>query len=96
LRHFCNSVKSKWTLWELGFKDGSTGRAAVLPVVANETSVDAYDGVEYLALYPYLSEYPNDQGEKCLWINWTHTNYIDLDAWLNGKDPYQRKPSTQH
>ncbi|REG60856.1 TIR domain-containing protein [Paraburkholderia sp. BL6669N2] len=85
-----NSVKSKWTPWELGFKDGSSGRAAVLPVATNETSTDAYDGVEYLALYPYLSEYRDSEGKKRLWINWTHTNYIRFDDWLDGEEPYQR------
>jgi TIR domain len=85
-----NSVESKWTPWELGFKDGSSGRAAILPVVADETDEDAYVGVEYLGLYPYLSEHMGTDGKKRLWINWMHTNYIDLGAWLDGNEPFQR------
>lgn len=85
-----NSVQSKWTPWELGFKDGSSGRAAILPVVSDETDEDAYVGVEYLGLYPYLSEHKSKSGSNLLWINWTHTNYTDLGSWLDGKEPYQR------
>lgn len=85
-----NSAQSKWTPWELGFKDGSSGRAAILPVVSDETDEDAYVGVEYLGLYPYLSEHKSTGGANRLWINWTHTNYIDLGAWLDGQEPYQR------
>lgn len=85
-----NSMQSKWTPWELGYKDGSSGRAAILPVAAAETDEDTYAGVEYLGLYPYLSEYPSTRGKTCLWINWTHTNYVAFDDWLEGKDPFQR------
>jgi len=85
-----NSVNSKWTPWELGFKDGDGGRAAVLPIAADETVIDDYGGVEYLALYPYLSEHAGTDGKDHLWVNWTHTNYIAFDAWLAGRDPYQR------
>lgn len=84
-----NSFNSKWTPWELGFKDGSGGRAAILPISASETLSDDYTGLEYLALYPYLSEYPDTSGKGRLWINWSHTNYIAFGAWLDGKDPYQ-------
>ena len=85
-----NSLNSKWTPWELGFKDGNGGRAAILPISADETSSDDYAGVEYLGLYPYLSEYPDTNGKDRLWMNWSHTNYVRFDGWLAGEDPYQR------
>jgi hypothetical protein len=85
-----NSVESKWTPWELGYKDGHAGRAAVLPISPQETAEDTYHGVEYLSLYPYLSEYRDTSGEMRLWVNWTHTNYVTFDGWLKGKEPFQR------
>lgn len=85
-----NAAQSKWTPWELGYKDGSSGQAAIIPVASAATVEDAYTGAEYLGLYPYLSEYKDNAGQMRLWVNWTHTNYVEFGEWLSGKSPFQR------
>jgi len=85
-----NAGQSKWTPWELGYKDGNSGQAAIIPVASAATVEDAYIGTEYLGLYPYLSEYEDSAGQMRLWVNWTHTNYVEFGQWLSGESLVQR------
>lgn len=83
-----HASESKWMPWELGFKDGDNNRCAILPI--SEESTDSYSGQEYLGIYPYVTQDPDQSQKKCLWIHRSSTCYIKFDAWLNGKEPIQR------
>lgn len=49
------SENSLWMPWELGFVDGKTGKAAVVPIVQGSQSL--FPGQEYLSAYPFVDEY---------------------------------------
>lgn len=83
-----HATESKWMPWELGYKDGHNARAAILPVSRQTTS--AFNGQQYLAVYPYVSHEPDTNGKLRLWINRSLTCYVGFDAWLNGKEPTER------
>lgn len=55
-----NASKSLWMPWELGFFDGRKNKVTVLPVKENPKDDDTFKGVEYLGIYPYVSENPAD------------------------------------
>ncbi len=74
--------------WELGFKDGENNRSAILPV--QSTRPDSYSGQEYLGIYPYVTQQRSDKKEEKLWVHRSAKCYIVLDAWLDGKEPYER------
>jgi hypothetical protein len=50
-----NAGESRWMPWELGYMDGLKRYIGILPVVQSATSRNAYSGVEYLGLYPYVT-----------------------------------------
>ncbi|MEE3349595.1 MAG: toll/interleukin-1 receptor domain-containing protein [Candidatus Gastranaerophilaceae bacterium] len=84
-----NSPNSKWMPWELGYFDSfSQGKIAILPITEN--SNDSFEGQEYLALYPYITEeYFDKSDKKTLWINETKKEYVIFDKWLKeNKQPY--------
>lgn len=83
-----NSNQSKWCPWELGVSDAMKGRTCILPVMDH-----AFQGQEYLGLYPYLVydkigiETRND-----FWITDQDNprKTVSLRLWLNGSEPYNR------
>lgn len=84
-----NSSSSKWMPWELGFKDGLNGKAAILPV--SKTNTESFVGQEYLGVYPYVSKDVQVGGvSEKLWINKSPSCYVLFDKWLEGKEPYDR------
>lgn len=84
-----NSNLSKWMPWELGYFDGIKGRVAVLPIVENET--DNFSGMEYLSLYPYVTQNKIANTEKyALWIRENINKYVIIDSWLKGVNPTMR------
>lgn len=83
-----NTVNSKWMPWELGFKDGHSSQCAILPV--SDYSTTAFEGREYLAIYPYVTRSEDTEGKIRIWIRWDIETYVAFDAWLNGVAPYKR------
>lgn len=83
------SSSSSWMPWELGYKDGGNGRAAILPVT--KTPQSSYSGQEYLGLYPYVSQENDTAGKSRLWINRSKNVYVNFDGWLSGEEPYPHK-----
>ncbi|ABS28179.1 toll/interleukin-1 receptor domain-containing protein [Anaeromyxobacter sp. Fw109-5] len=83
-----NSTESKWMPWELGFFDGLRSRAAVLPVSKTPQPDSAHKGIEYLGLYPYVSEERiKGSDNTTLWVNANKTTYTTLRQWVAGQDP---------
>jgi len=94
--HSENSQASKWVPWELGFFDGMKGRVAVLPIVNTEFPDDRYYGVEYMALYPYVTKAKNQATNKeTLWIHDSENYYVHFDAWLGGNAPIYHERYTR-
>lgn len=83
-----NSSSSKWMPWELGFKDGESGKAAILPLQDNRP--DHFKGQEYLGIYPYVTQQINTINQEKLWVRWSSTCYVIFDDWLSGAQPYER------
>lgn len=83
-----NTSNSKWMPWELGFKDGHNNRSAILPLQA--TSPNDFKGQEYLGIYPYIIQQRSDKQEEKLWVQRSRTCYVAFDAWLMGKEPFER------
>lgn len=74
------SSDSKWMPWELGYKDGASNRAAVLPIV--DLRSEKFHGQEYLGLYPYVTRARNNRGELQLWIETSDGKFVSFDSWL--------------
>jgi len=51
-----NTPASQWVPWELGFTDGLTGKAAVLPILPEGTV--SFGGLTYFELYPTVQDNP--------------------------------------
>lgn len=51
-----NTPNSNWVPWELGFADGLTGKAAVIPIV--ESANTSFGGLSYFELYPTVETQP--------------------------------------
>ncbi|GAA4465830.1 TIR domain-containing protein [Novipirellula rosea] len=84
-----SSSESKWMPWELGYKDGKNGRAAILPVVEQRT--DNYYGQEYLGLYPFVVRQQDTNGQMRLWLKRNDGSYIELSEWIRtGRQPSRR------
>ena len=81
-----SSQGSNWMPWEVGVMDGLKGRVAVCPLLVSQNNVNAI-GLEYLSLYPYVSNEKDTKGEAELWINETESKYCSLTEWINGKTP---------
>jgi hypothetical protein len=80
-----NERDSVWMKWELGFKDGENGKAAIQPIEGSST--DHYSGQQFLGLYPYAADGADKQGKQCLWIHKSSTCYVRFDYWLTGTEP---------
>jgi len=80
--------ESKWMPWELGFKDGDNARVAILPVSRSQTT--AYQGQEYLGIYPYITDENDTTGKRRLWVRRSTTCYVVFDSWLEGAEPTER------
>jgi hypothetical protein len=75
-----NTTSSKWVPWELGFTDGWSAKAAILPILP--TGAYSFGGHEYFELYPEVKDagsgysHPHDldifDGTKFIasWGNW--------------------------
>jgi hypothetical protein len=83
-----SASQSKWMPWELGYKDGHNNRAAILPISSQLT--DAYNGQEFLGVYPYVNQDADRQGKQRLWIHRSPTRYVSFDIWLAGGEPTER------
>jgi len=84
-----NSSNSKWMPWELGFKDGHSQKAAILPVAQQQSQT--YAGQEYLGIYPYITRDPAQGDPKQrLWVRTSATCYVLFDLWLTGSEPTER------
>ena len=83
-----HASESKWMPWELGFKDGNNGRAAILPISAQAT--DAYQGQQYLGIYPYVTKQADTNGNQRLWIRRSRTCYVVFEEWIAGNEPTER------
>jgi hypothetical protein len=85
------SQTSKWMPWELGYKDGCTGKnglvgtVAILPI-AQGASETTYKGQEYLGIYPYL-DYTESNGKTSIWVNEGPNVYCHFHRWLDGEKP---------
>ena len=82
------SSESKWMPWELGYKDGQNARVAILPV--SRVATEAYQGQQYLGLYPYVSQARDTAQRERLWIHRGLTCYVVFETWLEGKEPTER------
>jgi hypothetical protein len=86
-----SSQNSRWMPWELGYKDGNTGKGgqvgmvAILPIsqYQNQTT---FTGQEYLGIYPFTYYADDTSGKQRFWIS-QNGNSISLDAWLAGAKP---------
>ena len=87
-----NSSNSKWCPWELGYVDASkNGRCAILPIMKDEGST--FKGQEYLGLYPFIDYALIENTQKYqFWVNDPQNgNYVSLEKWLSGTDPYNHE-----
>jgi len=87
-----NSSSSKWMPWECGYFDGIKSKVAICPIAASSTQAetDQYNGLEYLSLYPYLTDGLNQvSGKNILWIHESPRKYVSFDEWLKGHHPKQ-------
>jgi hypothetical protein len=76
------SSTSKWMPWELGYVDGKTSRAAILPVI--DQSGDGYAGQEYLGIYPHVTKLPSQSGRETLYVIFDKRRYLELSEWIGG------------
>lgn len=89
-----NAPESKWMPWELGLKDGLSGKVAILPIAVSDVHSDSYQGQEYLSLYPYVSKgTARGTGAEKLWIHNDANEYVLLDNWLKGSLPQRHSTS---
>lgn len=78
-----NSCDSQWMQWELGYSDGQKGKVAILPISKSSHSENAYNGLEYLGLYPYIF---HELNMKDLKIRLKNNQVVNFKDWLNGPD----------
>jgi hypothetical protein len=71
-----NTTTSNWVPWELGFTDGLTGKAAVLPILPEGTV--SFGGLTYFELYPTVQDVPSGSKPDNLAI-WDGT--IQIGTW---------------
>jgi hypothetical protein len=86
-----NYQKSNWMPWELGYFDALKDRVAILPVKNKPDLSEEYKGVEYLGLYSYATVENNSKQQATIWINNNPSEYVSLNEWLEGKNPYVHK-----
>ena len=75
-----NTTTSQWVPWELGFTDGLTGKAAVLPILPEGTVT--FGGLSYFELYPAVQDNPTSTKPNDLTI-WDGSSLIGTwGTWL--------------
>jgi hypothetical protein len=85
-----NSFSSKWMPWEAGYFDGVNGKVAIVPIPDTVVTGDAYEGQEYLSLYPYVTlNYPSETERPNLYINDDEDTYVLFSRWLRGEKPIE-------
>jgi hypothetical protein len=80
-----NASASKWMPWELGYADALHGKVAILPLAPANQLLQAYEGQEYLGIYPYI-----DEVSGSLFINSQRnpSRYLTQNRWiLEGNNP---------
>lgn len=88
-----SAKESRWVPWELGLADGLGKRVGVIPIVEDGTDTDAYDGSEYLGLYPYVDYAQTaDKSHWYFWVNRSPRKYVRLRNWLTGAEPELHRP----
>jgi hypothetical protein len=80
---------SRWMPWELGYMDGMTARCAILPISSAGGSGDAYEGREYLGVYPYIASAEDTQRKERIWVHDDFETYVSFDKWLGGSAPHR-------
>jgi uncharacterized cysteine cluster protein YcgN (CxxCxxCC family) len=81
-----NSSQSRWMPWECGYMDAKKDKVAIFPVLTY--SSESFFGVEYLGLYPYVSEDTQRYSQlKKIYINEDKNTYCLFDDWLTGSKP---------
>ena len=68
---------SKWCPWELGYFDGKKGKAYVMPIVDDPSQ--PYFGVEYVGLYPIVTEERARNGKMNLYV-FIESDYVYLNT----------------
>jgi hypothetical protein len=84
-----NSRRSRWMPWELGYFDGYNGAVAVLPITADDGTID-FSQEEYLEIYPKV-----ELQSAGLFVNRTKTwpvkaqdtaNFSSYRRWMASQD----------
>ena len=81
-----NTPQSKWVPWELGFTDGLTGNAAILPIVDNIYS--SFAGLTYFDLYPTVGDRPSHVWSNDLEITERNGHVSPWGSWIHGPKAY--------
>lgn len=76
-----NTDASQWMPWECGFFDGKKEKVAIVPIQESSNS-NSYSGQEYLGLYPYVVQQPNQNRQATLWVRKSSSQYIAYDSWV--------------
>lgn len=75
-----NASASKWMPWEVGYSDALHGRVAILPLADENQLIEAYDGQEFMGIYPYVDD--NSLGQ--LLLNSQQENRaVPFQRWLS-------------
>ncbi len=77
-----NANNSKWMPWECGYFDGIKEKVAILPIKKTSTN-NAFNGQEYLGLYPYVVKQKSTSDDIKLWIHLNVILYTSYDNWVN-------------
>ncbi|OCX50678.1 hypothetical protein BEL04_21295 [Mucilaginibacter sp. PPCGB 2223] len=87
-----NASVSKWMPWELGFVDGNTDKCAIVPVSEGDVNRASFKGVEYLALYPFVTK-DSLLGTENLIIVESPSTYVSMYDWIksNAKPTFKSR-----
>jgi hypothetical protein len=75
-----NASESKWMPWEVGYSDALHGRVAILPLADKNELIQAYDGKEFMGIYPYVDD--NNLGQLLL-NSQQEARVVPFKRWLN-------------
>lgn len=76
-----NTEDSKWMPWECGYFDGVKEKVAIVPIKKASTN-NAFNGQEYLGLYPYVVKQKSTKGDIKLWVHADVIMYTSYDNWV--------------
>lgn len=82
-----NAPVSKWMPWELGYVDGHTSNCAIIPVSKDTVAPKSYKGVEYLSLYPFITNATDTNLVNRLWTVEEADKYTLFSDWVSGGRP---------